>query len=144
MRVVVVLVLGLSLGVWQNFALMEMETNFWAYKRAYSTRKYVLKKHCHMWIWFSNFLTRCTFGFQFSSLKKHYRIKLDWQLRPYYTDTEKHPSSLAALAEIFWGFGGNIFKWLPLKLDTIWQIPLLFNQNIICSTSFLLKVACTI
>ena len=25
-------------------------------------------------------------------------------------DMEKHPSSLAALAEIVWGFAGNIFK----------------------------------
>ena len=32
-------------------------------------------------------------------------------------DMEKHPSSLASLAEIFWGFGGNIFKWLPLFCD---------------------------
>ena len=32
-------------------------------------------------------------------------------------DMKKHPSSLAALAEIFWGFGGNIFKWLPLFCD---------------------------
>ena len=54
-------------------------------------------------------------------------------------DMEKHPSSLALQAEIFWGFGGNILKWLPLfcdafggkqkKLDIIWQI-----QNSISST----------
>ena len=54
-------------------------------------------------------------------------------------DMEKYPSSLAALAEIFWGFCGNIFKWLPLfcnafggkqkKLDIISKIPLLFNQK---------------
>ena len=54
-------------------------------------------------------------------------------------DMKKHPSSLAALAEIFWDFGGHIFKWLPLfcnafggkqkKLYIILQIPLLFNQK---------------
>ena len=30
---------------------------------------------------------------------------------------EKHPSSQAALGEIFLGFGGNIFKWHPLFSD---------------------------
>ena len=33
------------------------------------------------------------------------------------TDMEKHPSSLAALAEIFRGFGGKIFKLLQLFCD---------------------------
>ena len=33
------------------------------------------------------------------------------------SDMEKHPSSLAALAENFRGFGGNIFKLLPLFCD---------------------------
>ena len=63
------------------------------------------------------------------------------------TDIEKHPNILAALAEIFLGFGGNIFQWFPLfydafgrkqkKLDIVWQIHLLFNQK-------LLKLSCTI
>ena len=55
------------------------------------------------------------------------------------SDMEKHSSSLAVLAEFFQGFGGNIFQWLPLfcddfggkqrKVEIIWEILLLFNQN---------------
>ena len=54
-------------------------------------------------------------------------------------DMEKNPSSLTVLAEIFWGFGGNIFKWLRLffndfggkqrALEIICQKLLLFNQK---------------
>ena len=56
-----------------------------------------------------------------------------------FADVEKHPSSLAALADIFWGIGGNISKWVLLvwntfggkqrKMENIWQILLLFNQK---------------
>ena len=59
---------------------------------------------------------------------------------------EKHPSSLAALAEFFIGFGGNIFKWLLLfwntfggkrrKMGIIWQILPFLIKNIISSAKY--------
>ena len=61
-------------------------------------------------------------------------------------DKEKHPSSLAALAEIVWGFAGNIFKWFLFfydafggkqkKLDIIDKFLCFKSKNVLVPPDF--------